>query len=622
MKRSVLTEESAGWPTDSCEPGNADWQSAVSRIGNRHDFCPLRSSHEIAVGRTNAIRRYGRLTIRVTPKRRPFGRLPGKAAIAASGGLAVIALIASAADVSPISLVPKPANVEVTKGTFELTSNTVVTAGALAESEAHMLAAALRLPTGLPLPVGTNTSARAIALHLDRALEPKLGSEGYHLSVTPTGVVIRAAADAGLFYGGMTFRQLLPPTAFATVRPAKPSTAGWTAPCLEIEDQPRFSWRGLLLDPARHFFPPEFVKKLVDVMSLHKLNSLQLHLTDDQGWRLEVKKYPRLTQIGSVRAESPRRGDRNRGDGARYGPFFYSREQIRELVAYARARHIVLVPEIEIPGHFRAALAAHPEFSCTGGPFEVRTRWGIEPDILCAGNDAAIAFVKDVLGEVCDLFPSRFIHIGGDEAPRDRWKACPKCQARIKAEGLKGEAQLQTWLNHRLEDFLASRGRRLIGWDEILEGGLTPGAAVMSWRGTAGGIAAANAGHDVVMSPTTHCYFDYAQARGAGEPECIGGFIPLQTVYEFDPMPADLTKSRQRHILGAQGNIWTEFIWTPREVEYFAFPRATALAEVAWSSASGRDTEDFMARLAQHLKRLDELEVTYRRLDSDHTPSP
>ena len=362
--------------------------------------------------------------------------------------------------------------------------------------------------------------------------------------------------------------------------------------------------------------PPEFIKQLVDVMALHKLNTLQLHLTDDQGWRIEIKKYPRLTEIGSVRSESPRKGDRNRGDGTPYGPFFYSQDQIRDLVAYAQARHVTLVPEIEIPGHFLAAVAAYPELSCRGGPVAVRTRWGVEPDILCPGNDAAVAFAKDVLGEVCDLFPSRFMHIGGDEAPRERWKECPKCQARMKAEGLTNEAQLQTWLNQRLEEFLASKGRRLVGWDEILEGGLTPGAAVMSWRGIAGGIAAAEAGHDVVMSPTTHCYFDYAQARGAEEPECIGGFIPLRTVFEFEPVPATLPEAKRQHILGAQGNIWTEYLWTPEDVEYFAFPRAVALAEVTWSPAGPRDYDAFLKRLGFHLKRLDQLQVNYRRADS------
>ena len=348
-------------------------------------------------------------------------------------------------------------------------------------------------------------------------------------------------------------------------------------------------------------------------MALHKLNTLQLHLTDDQGWRLEIRKYPRLTQIGSVRQESPKPGNRNHGDGQPYGPFFYTQAQIRDLVAFAQARQVTIVPEIEIPGHFRAALAAYPEFSCTGGPFAVRTRWGIEPDILCPGNDAAVAFAKEVLSEVCELFPSRFVHIGGDEAPRDRWKTCRLCQARLKAAGLQSEAQLQTWLNHRLEEFLTGTGRRLIGWDEILEGGLTPGAAVMSWRGIRGGVAAAQAGHDVVMAPTTHCYFDYAQSKEAGEPESIGGFIPLGTVYGFDPIPPGLPADKQRHILGAQGALWGEFLRQLRDVEYFAFPRAAALAEVLWSPAGAHDFEDFQRRWPVQARRLEEMGVNYRR---------
>jgi hexosaminidase len=381
---------------------------------------------------------------------------------------------------------------------------------------------------------------------------------------------------------------------------------------VEITDQPRFAWRGLLIDVARHYMPLEFLEKLIDLLALHKLNTLQIHFTDDQGWRLEIQRYPRLTEIGSLRRESPRKGDRNRGDGTPYGPFFYTQQQIRELVAYAEARHVTIVPEIEMPGHFLAALSAYPEYSCRGGPFEVRTRWGVEPDILCPGNEESFRFVRNVLAEVMTLFPGKFIHIGGDEAPRDRWVECPKCQARIRAEGLKGEAELQGYLNRRVEGFLAERGRRLIGWDEIIEGGLTPSAAVMSWRGTSGGLAAAETGHDVVMSPTTHCYFDYAQSREAGEPECIGGYIPLETVYSFEPVPAELSTAKQAHILGAQGNVWTEYMWTPHDVEYFAFPRAAALAEVVWSPKDTRDFRDFRERLEHHLSRLDACRVNYR----------
>jgi hexosaminidase len=500
------------------------------------------------------------------------------------------------------ALLPIPARLELRPGQFQLQQSAAIVASKGTEAEAATLAVAVRSATGWPIPLAKSARNGGIELALDQTLAGRLGQEGYLLSVKPDRVLIRSAGEAGLFYGGITLRQLL----------ASPE---WTAPCVEIEDQPRFAWRGLLVDVARHYMPPEFLKKFVDTMAFHKLNTLQIHFTDDQGWRLEIKKYPRLTEIGSVRKESPRHGNANAGDGTPYGPLFYTQAEIRELVAYAQARHVTIVPEIEIPGHFRAALTAYPELSCTGGPFEVRTRWGVEADVLCPGNEQSFGFLQAMLAEVTDLFPSRFIHIGGDEAPRTRWKACPKCQARLKAEGFKNEAQLQTYLNRRLERFLESKGRRLIGWDEILEGGLTPGATVMSWRGIAGGIAAAEAGHDVVMSPTTHCYFDYAQARGPGEPESIGGFIPLTTVYAYEPIPAALPAARRKHILGAQGNLWTEFMWTPQDVEYFAYPRACALAEVVWSPADKRNYTEFLSRLSRHLKRLDEFKVNYRKLD-------
>jgi hexosaminidase len=517
------------------------------------------------------------------------------------------------------ALIPQPLKLATAPGTFTVSTQTVFVARGAATTEAVHLARALTLADAqggklLAKPPPDNF----IALELDPDLASALGTEGYRLSVTPQHAILRAATEAGLFYAGVTFRQLLPLDARAGGR-----TTGnrWPLPCVEIEDTPRFAWRGLLLDVARHFFPPEFIERFIDLAALHKFNSLQLHLTDDQGWRVEIRKYPRLTAIGSVRPESPRPGDRNQGDGIPYGPYYYTQAQLRDLVAYARARHVTLVPEIEMPGHFLGALAAYPELSCTGGPFTVRTRWGVEADILCGGSDQAVAFAQDVLAEIMTIFPGPFIHIGGDEAPRDRWKACPRCQARIKAEGLKNEAELQSWFNHRIEEFLSRHGRRLIGWDEILEGGLTPGAAVMSWRGTAGGLAAAQAGHDVVMSPTSHCYFDYAEGKGLGEPESIGGYLPLRTVYEFEPVPPTLANPQRGHILGAQGNLWTEYIGTSETAEYFAFPRAVALAEVVWSPAVGRDYPDFLARLRLHARRLDALGVHYRGWEQANSPA-
>jgi len=514
-------------------------------------------------------------------------------------------------------LIPRPAQVRVGDGTFEIGSKTRVIGRGAAAGEAAKLAESLSIVLGRPIRVSSGPANEGdIELVLVQA-NSSASVEGYQLIVDRTGAKIRAATSAGLFYAGITLRQLVWP---GTRDPAEESEAHVKEAfirTMEITDFPRFSWRGLLVDPARHFLPFEFLKKMVDLMALHKLNTLQIHLTDDQGWRFEVKKYPRLTEVGSRRAESPRRGAPNTGDGIPYGPFFYTQTQMRELVDYARSRHVTIVPEIEMPGHFLAALAAYPEFSCTGGPFNVRTRWGVHSDILCAGNDAAVEFARNVLAEVIEVFPSEFIHIGGDEAPRERWKACARCQARIRKEGLKNEAQLQTWFNSQIEQFLTSHGRRLIGWDEILEGGLTPGAAVMSWRGTKGGIAAAEASHDVVMSPTSHCYFDYAQGKGPLEPESIGGFIPLAKVYGFEPVPSELPADRHRHVLGVQGNLWGEFMWTPQDVEYFAFPRAVALAEVAWSPAQSRNYSDFIGRLERHLKRLDRLNVNYRKPDQN-----
>ncbi len=526
-------------------------------------------------------------------------------------GVLLVAGAASAIGQSnEVPVVPLPVKARlVDSAAFQLTSAKVIVGSSEITNQAAEI---LHRITGGKLKTKDPDRARGgIAFRIDRDLFPELPdwqrAEGYRLSVKASRVELVASTEHGLFNGLQTLVQLV----------SQSPRGKWQIPACEIEDYPRFQWRALLVDPARHFLPPEFLKKFVDAMAFYKFNRLQLHLTDDVGWRIEIKKYPRLTQIGSVRKESPRHGDRNQGDGQVYGPFFYTQEQIRDLVAYAKARYVTLMPEFEIPGHSGAAMAAHPELSCTGGPFEVLTRFKQQYDIFCAGNDDAVSFMKGVLAEMCELFPSEFIHIGGDEAPRDRWKTCPKCQARMKAEGLKHEAQLQTWINRRLEDFLASKGRRMIGWDEILEGGLTPGAVVMSWRGNESGIAAAQAGHDVVMSPTTHCYFDYAQAKGTNEPECIGGFVPLEKVYAFEPVPAVLSPDQRRHILGAQGNLWGEFMWDGKDVEYFAFPRALALAEVVWSPADRRNYQDFLTRLKAQFRQLDRMQVNHRQLDAE-----
>jgi hexosaminidase len=362
-------------------------------------------------------------------------------------------------------------------------------------------------------------------------------------------------------------------------------------------------------------YPVPFIKKFVDLLALHKYNIFHWHLTDDQGWRIEIKQYPKLTEIGSQRAATPIPADRRQLDGKPYGGY-YTQEEIKAVVTYAQERFITVVPEIEMPGHAVAALASYPELGCRGAGYEVRTTWGIAKDVFCAGNDAVFTFLENVLTEVLALFPSEYIHVGGDECPKDRWQECPKCQARIQAEGLADEHELQSYFIQRIERWLNAQGRRLIGWDEILEGGLAPNATVMSWRGSQGGIEAANAGHDVVMSPTTHCYFDYYQSQDqANEPPAIGGFLPLEKVYSFNPLPEEIAPDQAHHILGGQGNVWTEYLPRQEQVEYMTYPRATALAEVVWSEPARRDYDDFLARLEPHLRRLASLKVNYRQLD-------
>jgi hexosaminidase len=388
--------------------------------------------------------------------------------------------------------------------------------------------------------------------------------------------------------------------------------ARWSIPAVEISDAPRFRYRGILLDVARYYFPPEFLFKLVDMLALYKFNVLQLHLTDDQGWRIEIKKYPRLTQVGAWRKESMivRDGEPYVGDGKPHGGF-YTQEQLRDLVAYAAARHVTIVPEIEMPGHAGAALAAYPELSCTGGPFEVSTKWGVHEDIYCP-SERTFAFLEDVLTEVMQVFPSEYIHVGGDEVPKTRWKASPIAQDVIRREGLKNEEELQSYFIKRIERFLHAHGRKLIGWDEILEGGIAPEATVMSWRGIQGGITAAQQGHDVIMSPTDYAYLDAYQGDPETEPRAIGGYLPLDTVYAWEPVPNALTPAEASHILGGQGNLWTEHVPTWTHAEYMLFPRMLAMSEVLWSPKELRDWRSFLARVPAQLTRLDALGANYR----------
>jgi len=514
-----------------------------------------------------------------------------------------------------VLIIPEPVRMKTLPGVFVISPATAVAASGPATPEAQKLIDCLAPAMGfrLPLAEGAAPPADVIVLQIDD-LRAELGDEGYSLEVTPERVVIRAATPAGLFYGVQSVRQLLPAAIF---RKAALGGIRWAVPCVSITDYPRFAWRGLLLDTARHFMPKSFVLKLLDVMALHKLNSLQLHLTDDQGWRIEIRKYPKLTEIGAWRDETliGHAGEKPwKFDGRRHGGF-YTQDDIREIVRYAADRHINIVPEIEMPGHARAAIAAYPELGCNPDkPVRPWTVWGVCPDIF-APTDRTIAFLQDVLTEVMEWGPGRDIHVGGDEAIKDQWKASPVVQARIRELGLKDEAEMQSWFIRQMDTFLTKHGRRLVGWDEILEGGLAPGAVVMSWRGEQGGITAAHAGHDVVMAPTTHTYFDYCQGPREKEPLAIGGDLPLEKVYAYEPIPAALSASEARHILGSQGQLWAEYMPTTRHVEYMAFPRAAALAEIVWSPKQPRDYKRFLERLRADLKRLDAMDVNYRSLD-------
>jgi hexosaminidase len=516
-----------------------------------------------------------------------------------------------------VAVIPQPARLTRGTGEFVLGVRTTIWTDDANAALGRRLASYLAPATGFALDVRTRGQppARSIELRRDTSLAQQLGREGYLLTVGPDRVIARAANPAGLFYAIQTIRQLLPPEIF---RGSQVSGVRWTMPAVEIEDVPRFGWRGAHLDVARHFMPKEFVKKYIDLLALHKMNSFHWHLTEDQGWRIEIKKYPRLTEVGAWRKETvvgrPNRDTtRNVYDGKRHGGF-YTQDDVREVVRYAADRFVNVLPEIEMPGHAQAAIAAYPFLgNYPDRQLEVWTRWGVNENILNA-EPRTIAFMQDVLAEVLDLFPSRFIHVGGDEAVKTQWRASPRAQARIRELGLKNEEELQSWFIRQMDAFLTARGRRLVGWDEILEGGLAPGATVMSWRGVRGGIAAARAGHDVVMAPTTHTYFDYYQSQNRdAEPAAIGGFLPLDTVYSFEPVPAELEPQYARHVLGAQGQLWSEYLPTPGQVEYMAYPRMTALAEVVWTPKEKKDLADFRRRLEVHLRRLDELQVNYRK---------
>ncbi|MEJ8756272.1 glycoside hydrolase family 20 protein [Pontibacter sp. H259] len=511
---------------------------------------------------------------------------------------------------SSVSIIPKPQHIQEREGQFILNANTKLYLNPdqqFLEFTAKQLLQDIKETTGQALTITyKNPKKRAVNyIYLTLANTPDtLGAEGYTLTVEPTQIILTANQPAGIAMGIQSIKQLLPAT---------PTLAPVTIPALEIADKPRYSWRGLHLDVARHFFAVSDVKKYIDYMAMHKLNTFHWHLTDDQGWRIEIKKYPKLTDVGAWRdgtlighaLERPQQFDNKKYGG------YYTQDEIREVVQYAKERHITIVPEIEMPGHALAALAAYPELSCTGGPFKTERAWGIFEDVFCAGNEQTYTFLENVLTEVAALFPGQTIHIGGDEVPKTRWKACPKCQARMAAEELKNENELQTYFINRIGQFLKTKNKRIIGWDEILDGGLPKNALVMSWRGTAGGIKAAEQQHGVVMTPTSHLYFDYYQGDQQLEPLAFGNFTPLSKVYSFNPTPDKLTPSERRFILGAQANLWTEYIPTFKQVEYMLFPRIAAAAEVFWTNPENKNWQDFAQRMQQQYNRYDALRINY-----------
>ena len=448
------------------------------------------------------------------------------------------------------------------------------------------------MTTGL-LNVEKDTLGPKVILQLAQLNMPK---EGYQLRVYKDSIIVAADSEVGVFYGIQTLAQMLPVDWEIKIK----------IPVCQIDDNPRFLYRGMHLDVCRHFYSVDFIKKYIDLMARYKLNTFHWHLTEDQGWRIEIKKYPKLTEIGAWRTEL----DTASGDSIRYGGF-YTQEQIKEVVKYAAERFITIIPEIELPGHARAALAAYPQFSCSGEQLPVANQWGVFEHVYCAGNDSTFTFLQDILDEVIALFPGTYIHIGGDECPKTAWEKCSKCQARIKNEGLSNEHELQSYFIRRIEKYLTSKGRKLIGWDEILEGGLAPDATVMSWRGIKGGIAAAKQKHYVIMTPGTHCYFDHYQANPKYEPKAIGGYTTVKRVYSYEPIPTELNPEEAQYILGAQANMWTEYIATEHHLEYMLLPRMLALAEVDWSLPKRKNWNDFNRRLQAQFLRFDREGTNY-----------
>lgn len=501
--------------------------------------------------------------------------------------------------IKEIAIIPQPLEQVIKQGNFDFTKEIYLSVDPNFSSIASYFKDFLKSEIGITL--DTTPNIKRIQFSINTSIK---NEEGYELKINPVQIQIDAKTEKGAFYAVQSLLQLFP----VNIDKNKPVAI----PSIEIKDEPQFKYRGMHLDVGRHMYSVEFIKKYIDLMSRLKMNTFHWHLTEDQGWRIEIKKYPKLQEIAAYRKETliGHYSDQpHQFDGKRYGGF-YTQEQIREVVAYAQTRQVTIIPEIEMPGHSQAAIAAYPELGCTGKQVEVATKWGVFEEVYCP-KESTFKFLEDVIDEVVDLFPGKYIHIGGDEAPKTRWKNCKHCQQLIKKEDLKNEHGLQSYFISRMEKYINSKGKQIIGWDEILEGGLAPNATAMSWRGTDGAVQAAKEHHDVILTPGSHCYFDHYQSDNENEPLAIGGFLPLEKVYSFNPIPDELTKEESKYVLGAQGNVWTEYMPNEKKVEYMAFPRMVALSEVVWSSPKNKNYKDFIGRLEHYQKRLDKLDVNY-----------
>ncbi len=542
------------------------------------------------------------------------------------GCLSLLILSFSTIAQNKYAIIPKPLELTPLTGEFTIDKQTkiLIPKGATEiRPLAEMLAERVAVSAGITLTIEESDISNNLvpanktivfAPFKEQVYNKMLGDEDYILKADAKGIILAGATGKGEFYALQSLLQLLPPQVFSS---SLEKGVKWTVPACTIFDRPRYGHRGSMLDVSRHFFPVSFIKRYIDLLALHKMNRFHWHLTDDQGWRIEIKKYPKLTEVGSKRKESMK-GHYTEGkfDGTPHGGF-YTQEEIKDVINYAQKKFVTIIPEIEMPGHALAALAAYPELGCTekslkGGPYEVTGIWGVHEDVFCP-TETTFRFLEDVLTEVIALFPSQYVHIGGDECPKTAWKESKFCQDLMKKEGLKDEHELQSYFIKHFDKFLTSKGKKIIGWDEILEGGISPNATIMSWRGVEGGIAAAQQNHDAIMTPTGYCYLDYYQSDPTTEPLAIGGYLPLEKVYSYDPTPKALTPEQAKHILGVQANVWTEYIQTTSQLEYMVYPRASAIAEIGWTSLKQKDYSDFTARLKTHFDRLKYLAVNYAK---------